>query len=348
MNIYVYDETLQLKGVLDAIKSVIWHEKYCGTGDFDLQLPVEVVDKNILHEDTFLARPDSKTVMVVERIELKTDEENGDTWVITGRSAEALLDRRVVWNQMNLNGNVIREAGRIVRENIVAPAQLSRAMPLLQIGEQAELSETITKQLMGEVVLDALTEILQTYGLGFSLLLDNSKGIFLFCIQKGTNRSRDNPENMPVVFSENMDNLLQSDYVEDYTTYKNVCLVGGEGEGTARRFSEIGTASGMKRREMFYDGSSISSNEGEVSESDYKQMLVEAGKEQIEQVPVLKTFTGEIDNAGTYIYDRDYFLGDVVTLENAYGISANVRITDVTKNSDDTGETVVLSYESIE
>ena len=42
-------------------------------------------------------------------------------------------------------------------------------------------------------------------------------------------------ERPPVIFSPSFDNLIKSKYIESTKTYKNVGLVAGEGEGSARK-----------------------------------------------------------------------------------------------------------------
>lgn len=344
MELNVYDETLQFVGIIEP-NSVIWHEVYCGAGDFDIQLSALDPGVSLLKKDMFLENPNSDYLMVVEKIEPKTDSEAGDTWTVTGRSAESLLERRIIWHQTNLAGNVVEVAAQIVKENVTDPEDAKRKIDLLRMGSHTQHDGTITKQLMGEQVLDAVTELLSAQNLGFRITKEDEH--LVFSILEGDNRSENSSEHDLIVFSEEMDNLLQSDYVEDWTSYKNVCLVGGEGEGTNRKYASAGDAAGLERREMFYDDSSSSTNDGEIKNEEYTKMLERSGTEQLNQAGVEKTFTGEIDNAGVFKYGADFFLGDVVTIRNRYGIVADVRITEATRNSDDNGNNVVLTFEDI-
>lgn len=350
MDLYLLDENLQKIDLIDYSQSVIWHTLYCGAGDFDISIPASAELFSKVREGCFFYRKDDPTLMIVEKIELQTNEESVDLLVITGGSAEKIIGRRIVWSQTILNGRVCECTRRILTENLIDPVDPARKIGIVKMGECVVAAETMQKQITGDNLLDATVEILSTYGLGFRLQgeIERLGGTLYFRIIRGTDRSKGNAEGNPVVkFSKDFDNLIASDYVSDYTEYKNVCLVAGEGEGTARRRREVGVVSGLSRREMYYDNNGLSSNEGEIGEDDYNNMLDEAGKEQLAETKVTQTFSGEIDQLGAYKYGEDFFLGDIVTIENEYGISANVRITGVTENKDENGHNVVLSYTNI-
>ena len=57
------------------------------------------------------------------------------------------------------------------------------------------------------------------------------------------------------------------------------------------------------------------------------------------------SFTGEIEPSITFQYKTDYDLGDVVTVENEFGISATARIVEVMESMDETGYRVQPKFE---
>ena len=57
---------------------------------------------------------------------------------------------------------------------------------------------------------------------------------------------------------------------------------------------------------------------------------------------------GEIIVGMSYNYKEDYNLGDIVNIVNEYGISINVRISEVIENQDDNGYTMEPTFENIE
>ena len=48
----------------------------------------------------------------------------------------------------------------------------------------------------------------------------------------------------------------------------------------------------------------------------------------------------------TFVYKTDYNLGDVVTVENEYGISVGARIVEVVEVDDDNGYSVQPKFEN--
>lgn len=57
------------------------------------------------------------------------------------------------------------------------------------------------------------------------------------------------------------------------------------------------------------------------------------------------TFEGSVIPNVTFVYKQDYFLGDIVTVENSYGISASARITEIVEVMDDSGYKMEPKFE---
>lgn len=85
----------------------------------------------------------------------------------------------------------------------------------------------------------------------------------------------------------------------------------------------------------------MSSNNGDVSDSEYQNMLQAAGAKLIAESGFVEKYEGSIETGSIYEYGSDYRLGDVVTVINKYGISANPRITEVIESVSDDGVTIV-------
>ena len=79
----------------------------------------------------------------------------------------------------------------------------------------------------------------------------------------------------------------------------------------------------------------------------YSVYLLTRGYEKLAEYGAVTSFEGTIEPNTTFIYKQDYFLGDLVTVENEYGISVGARITEVIEVSDDTGYSVQPKFEYI-
>lgn len=350
MDVYVATPTLQTIAIIDYCNSIIWHEKFCGMGDFEIALPASPGINSIFTKDNLVYRDDNETVMIVEKIKLTTSYDEGDQIIISGRSCDALIARRIVWGQQTLSGTVSQCVKTLLDNNLINPSDPARKIELLEMGESTTIPQTLQKQITGDGLLDTIIESLNNYSLGYKVSMDHKKsdGKLFFHITQGTDRSEGNTEGNPVVkFSPEFDNLPSSEYEFDNSKYKNEALIGGEGEGSARKYVAVGGHVGLDRYELFVDARSTSSNNGDITPEVYLAQLAEEGREKLSENSIVETFAGEIEECSTYCYGKDYFLGDIVEIENAYGIGGKVRITDVTEKLDDSGHAIVVEYENV-
>ena len=179
-------------------------------------------------------------------------------------------------------------------------------------------------------------------------MLNDSKQ-FVFKLYAGMDRSYNQSANSYVVFSPKYDNLVNSEYFESSQNLKNVALIGGEGEGSERKYTSIGTASGLNRRELYVDARDISSDSGDdvtLTAEEYNAKLVQRGNEKLAECKESVTFDGEADTTRMYTYGDDFFNGDIVQVENEYGHSAAARITEIIMSEDESGISVYPTFKS--
>lgn len=214
--------------------------------------------------------------------------------------------------------------------------------------------EAADKQVTYKNLLEYTDGVLQEYECGAKMWLDRDLLKFRYKIYKGVDRSRDSEDNEPIIFSKEFDNLISSNYTTDNSTHKTTALIGGEGEGAARKCAfAYAWVAGLERRETFVDASSIASTytdeEGEeqsYSNEDYRKQLETQGRQTIASLQKVETFDGEIDLTNSqYEYGVDYFLGDIITVEdkdiNKY---INARILTVTEVQDGDGYKIDIAY----
>lgn len=348
MDFNVHDSTGVLIGIIENPLSAIWTRRYQKPGDFELYLPAAIDALAIIEDDFFITRDDAPEVMIVERVELTTSEEEGNYIRVTGRGAESLLDRRIVLEQTTLSGRVDAAMRRLIDENAISPANPARKLPIA-MPVPGIASEAIQAQYTGTNLLETIQEICKAYGLGFRAVVDNYTQVTpTIELLRGVDRSEGQEATPPVVFSPEYENLLSSSYVLDTTKYKNVAIVAGEGEGKARKRAIYGSASGMARRELYVDARDMSTNDGEISDADYSSQMLARGAEKLAEHGITEAFDGEIDTSNTFVLDKDYTCGDIVTVENEYGIRKDERITAIMESWDESGYTAVPIFENVE
>lgn len=338
MDVYITDENLNDIAVIDHA-NVIWGTKYNDVGEFELYAPASKELFALAQKGIFAYKEDSDSVMMLEKIQTKTDQETGDFITISGRGAESLLDRRIIWNQTNINEDAAQAAARIVLENLIEPTDATRKLSILSFGRVAPAQQITQRQLWGESLLDAVKELLSLADMGFCI---KRKGKTLkLDLYKGADRSG------AVSFCPEYDNLLRSEHICDRTEYKNTALVSGEGEGDVKKLNSVGTVTGIERREMYVEKGSTSTNEGTITEEDYLSILKGEGEAALTEKKVTETVNVEIEPKGVFRYGIEYNLGDIVTVRDDYENTKLVRIVQATENSDENGENLILSCENI-
>lgn len=80
----------------------------------------------------------------------------------------------------------------------------------------------------------------------------------------------------------------------------------------------------------------------------YSVYLLTRGYEKLADFGAVTSFSGTIEPTTTFVHNRDYFLGDVVTVQNEYGITVNARITEVVEVNDDNGYYVQPKFEYLQ
>lgn len=262
MDLMVLNTNLDAISVVDTYMSFIWTNRYYQYGDFELYVPASDAILKTFKQDYYLQMRGSDRLMIVEKILIETDSEEGNTVTISGRSLESILDRRVVWGQVTLSGSLQDAIEKLLNDCIISPSNTNRKIPNFIFKKSTDpriTAMTLEAQYTGDNLYEVIQKLCEERGLGFKITL-NTNNQFVFELYIGTDRSYDQTAVPYVVFSPRFDNVISSNYMESRSSLKNVALVGGEGEGSARRYTAVGNLSGLNRRELFVDARDISSD----------------------------------------------------------------------------------------
>jgi hypothetical protein len=342
VDIWVLDENLEVIDIVETFNSFIWTDRYNEYGDFELRISIDDRSVKALRIDRYLQNRDSDHLMIIDTLEIDSDAEDGTYLVVTGKSLESILGRRIVWGLKILEGNLQNGIKSLLNENVISPSNLDRKINNFVFEESTDplITElSIKAQYTGDNLYDVIHTICENQNLGFKVTLNDSKQ-FVFKLYSGKDRSYSQSENPYVIFSPKFDNLLSGNYIESKAAWKNVTLVGGEGEGTERRYTAVGNVSGLKRREIFTDARDVSSTTeaGETISSDaYISLLRQRGKEKLSENVNVMSFEGEAEMTQMFRYGVDFFNGDVVQLEDEYGHEVKARITEIVTSESETG-----------
>ncbi len=355
-NIYVLTPDFKLEGIIDEYVSIIWRPSYSEIGDFEIYLGLTDKAIKLLRENRYVVRSSDisvengvttyEKVMLIKNIQVITDVENGDFLCVTGRELKFLLHQRIVWSQTTLTGTAEDAIRRLVDENAITPTDSNRVIPNLVLGVSAGLTDTVNKQVTGEYLDTAITEICIAYNYGWDVFITNNKLVLI--VYAGLDRSYGQTERPYVVFSDDFENLYNTDYQLITEEYANTTLVGGEGEGLERVYTTVGNENaGLNRFETFTDARDVSSNKGSEDEIDaetYLKLLVERGREELASLSYTEGFSGEVLSDVAFKYGEDYFMGDIVTVINKYGMQKNVRVLSAIESEDESGAKLLPQF----
>ena len=341
--------------VLDILNSIIWTDRYDRYGDFEIFTKVSSDYIAALQEDYILESKESEHAMTVESIELVTDTEDGDKYKVTGRSLESILNRRIIWKQTTLSGGFQNGIKRLLMENIISPEDPDRKIPNFIFEESSDLSIlnlSVDAQFWGGFLYDAIQGLCEANGIGFKITLsDNNE--FVFKLYSGVDRSYTQNINPIVSFSTSLDNLQNTNYFHSKANHRTISLVAGEGEGADKISIQVALPeidnTGLNRRELFTDASDVSRNtdEGLLDIDRYATLLAQKGIIDLLNNQQVSSFDGTVIPTINYVYGKDFFMGDIVQMENEYKLKGRTRVVELIISEDLSGRNKYPTFKSI-
>ena len=356
INLYVLNQDFVIQGIIDSYESVIWRPAYSEIGDFELYLGASPKTVELLKRNYYVVRDIDvsvvdgvityKNVMIIKNLDITTSVEDGDRLTVSGRELKFLLHSRIVWNQTTINNTAEYGIRKLINDNAISPSIANRVIPTLTLDDVVGFTDYIDKQVTGDNLAEVITEICKTYNYGWEIYI--SDNTLRFRLYQGVNRSYEQTDIPYVLFADEFDNLYNTDYQLESEEYANTTLIGGEGEGSERRYTTVNNEnSGLDRYEIFTDARDISSKKEDdtsISVDEYNKLLQERGRENLAEVSLTEGFSGEVLSDIAFRYKKDFFIGDTVTVKNKYGISRNVMILSAIESYSDEGETLIPEF----
>ena len=358
MEFMVLNTKFELVAVIDTFISAIWTDRYNTAGDFEICLPMDTDVIDMLKEDYYLVNNNSEHVMIIEDIDTTTDVEDGKRLTITGRSLEQILDRRIIQkkisfaaeydeNDVAILPNLQNGIKTILTENFINPEMASRKISNFIFKESTDktiTSLTFEAQYLGDNVYDIISSLCSANQIGFKITLNNNQ--FVFELYVGVDRTYDQFENPYVVFSPSNDNLFNSSYYKSKSSYKNVAIVLGEDVEDAvadpdgdkdRKMVIVGNALGLERREVYEDANSVKSKIDDnitLTDAQYRAQLKQKGIDKLIENLEIEAFEGEVEATIMYKYGKDFFIGDIIQIVDAYGHEGQAYISELVMSHD--------------
>lgn len=348
MNIFVFNKNFEMQGIVDTFISLIWRREFYKTGTFEFHLNLPEPDQeafeliNLLRKGNILAKENSleegslEEAAYIENIVI--DDQESETCVVSGYFIENFISERIVWGEQHKSGSVEEVMKYFVDKNAVNPSDPNRIIPGLSLSENRGISKQANEVNSYGNLAELIEELALKYDIGWRVLFDLTNEKYVFDVYEGRDLSVNQSMNPRAIFALEFENIIQQKYTDSDNSYKNFALVGGQGEGSARKLALINNnLSGFERRELFVDAKDLSNTiqnddgtEQTLSDAEYEALLIERGNSRLAEVQPIKTFESGISVTSNLIYKQDFDLGDIVTIKNdRWGVVLNTRITTV-------------------
>ena len=119
--VFVLNENFEKIGIIDIFVSLIWDKKYNDFGEFELYIPATTTNFDLIKASKYVVRPDDDMVGLISKIELDTSAEKGDYLIVSGKSAESLLNQRVLLSTQMFDGLVEDLIRKVIDISILNP-----------------------------------------------------------------------------------------------------------------------------------------------------------------------------------------------------------------------------------
>lgn len=263
MNIYIYTvqdtKPAERVGILDTYKSVNFTKSFQDCGKFTIKGNFTPEARKMLQVGN-LVYINPRVSGIIETIDFSTNDKGITTYTVGGKELKGILDYRIVWDTYNRNIDCGSWIVNLVEENTKGNRKLFTAVELSAIAAP-NLDKQVSYVSLLKAVSDAAKSKRTDKGmmLGFDVECDMDKG-FTFKVIEGADRTFESPQ--PYVVSRDMDNVSSLGYAESSKTVANIIKVGGEGEGSERKFATAGndSISYLNRKEVFKDSRNTQSS----------------------------------------------------------------------------------------
>ena len=367
MQIEVYDMSatdsgisIQLMAICDSFSSLLWDVQYYNCGSFEIYIAASPQNIATFQPGRIVGRDDDKQHYgIIETIKLETDAENGDYLTVTGRFLMSLLSRRIIYPTLSFT--TLTSYAEIVRQALYFNAMQSgnRQIPSLRQGTVSGScwEQKARLQVSYDNLMEWVYKICEITGGTANIRLEettNGNYALFFDLSEGTDRSIFQEENAHIVFSDSYCNLLTFDYSADLSSQANTAYVFGEGEDAERKqtLSYAGTEPmHLDRYEVYVDGKDIKQEtkiDGEtvpISDEEYLELLRAKGAEKFIS-PTESTESTIAGDGKQYQYNKDYFIGDYVTVEHQrFGlIQPKIQLVGMIESYDQNGRSLTPTF----
>ncbi len=391
--VYVLDQNFNKLVFVDKYTSLIWIERFNECGEFELYMRAdsELVQyfqiNNFIMRDAvspyytpminnqpvYVAIPE---VMIIEKVRVETSEENGNYFIISGRTLDCVMDRRTIL-LIESNTYSISSIMTMMRNAVTVGHTVADTKPDIEwLSDGVNALWTSDTSLtpfwdgaiypiaepIAESCLNIIHSACKKRGCGFRFVYmpafpDASDRTVYFYPYVGQNKTINQNIFQPVIFSPEYNNLVSSSYEFDAKDWKNVCdafSVDGDDWFNGLKYSRAfynntEPENGLEYRETILNANVLfTDSEGNArTDAAIKADIQQAGVLDLLNKRANDALDFEVISTDQFQYQKEYFLGDTVTVDNGYGISVTAQVIEVSQVWDENGYRIVPKLEVV-
>jgi hypothetical protein len=339
--IRILTPTLDLLAEIDNYESLLFTRRWHEVGEFELRINRHKRHTELLQRGNLIMLGSYRNkVGIIRHREIALDENGKKTenWLVKGIALKGVVAQRITVppsgdSHDRASGAAETVMKHYVNNHIVNPIDVKRKIDMLVLAVDIQRGSFISWESRLKKLDDELIEISKASGLGWDVTLDFSSKTWIFDVYEGRNLTVTQTENPPVIFSPQFESLKQLGFVESDYNYKNYGYIAGQGEGADRRVVEVGDAEGLSRIETFIDARDIAEqdeNQQALPENEIIAKLQQRGQQKLSEFAEEFFLEGQILTNSPFVYEKDYDLGDIVTIQNReWGVTRDARITEI-------------------
>lgn len=331
MQLYVFDQTRNLAGIVESFEYLRWTRRYSACGSFELKAIAIPENLALLQIGSYLRKSDDEEAGIIEHVELSQADKEIIT--VSGRFATSLLARRIIWGTETLNGNLSACVQTLLDHHIITPVDVNRKIDFLSFAAPP-LSVSVNTQISYRNLMGAVTGLCDTANIGIKTVFSPVERDFTVTLYEGVVSQ--------AVFSREYENLTEQTYIQSNADYAETALIGGEGEGVERTFVSIIGDTGERRREVFVDAKDLREED---FGSGYADALIFRGQSRLSELAMVQSFDAAVNPHGNLKYKEDFDLGQVVqVISKKWGVVLTARITEIEESYDADGQSLNIVF----
>ena len=363
-DLYVYQlrqkPYFELLGIVEGVKSIAWDTTFSGTSSFKLWVIHNDVNVSMLKQGNVVES--NGDAFLIQKVEVDRDEDSGVLMCVSGKSIDVLMSQRIVTGTYVADNKYLSEVvHELFYNNFVATGNDSLLGKWRSFGGMAggvmsssvsgKYGPKLSFQTSYSNVLGQLDKVVDGTGYGWKLKFSASDKKMYMTLNAVVDKSKSSSS--PIVLSTDFEDVLSSEYSNDYSDLKTIAYVFGEGEGSTRKYVVVDLSDKLvgtggrdtMMSEMYVDARDLQSTykdstgaEKTMSLEQYDSLLLDRGTKKLLENAVTESFTADIRALGgtQFKLGEDYTLGDKVTIvDHEIGVSMDVVLVKVEESLSD-------------